>query len=141
MKIIDAHIHYNPEEPYFQDIAEAAGYENTEAGLHRAFQEAGVVHGIVMGNRSLYPEDHRYPSGCSYCLGLDGRLQSRIYTKNLGDRTEERTAFEVSMMNLLPLEALRRTGERPDPPRGTPQDGCEIPASCPPQGSGVAKLL
>ena len=74
-------------------------------------------------------------------LGLDGRLQSRIYTKNLGDRTEERTAFEVSMMNLLPLEALRRTGERPDPPRGTPQDGCEIPASCPPQGSGVAKLL
>lgn len=40
-------------------------------------------------------------------LGLDGRLQSRTYTKNLGDRAEERTAFEVSVMNLLPLEELR----------------------------------
>ena len=37
-------------------------------------------------------------------LALDGRLQSRTYTKNLGDRTEERTAFEVSVMNLLPPE-------------------------------------
>ena len=39
-------------------------------------------------------------------LGLDGRLQSRTYTKNLGDHTEERTAFEVSIMNLLPREEL-----------------------------------
>lgn len=35
-------------------------------------------------------------------LRLRGRLQSRVYTKNLGDTTEERTAFEVSVMNLLP---------------------------------------
>ena len=35
-------------------------------------------------------------------LGLEGRLQSRVYTKNLGDRCEERTAYEVSVMNLLP---------------------------------------
>ena len=39
-------------------------------------------------------------------LALDGRLQSRTYTKNLGDRTEERTAFEVSVMNLLPPERV-----------------------------------
>ena len=39
-------------------------------------------------------------------LALDGRLQSRTYTKNLGDRTEERTAFEVSVMNLLPPEGV-----------------------------------
>ena len=37
-------------------------------------------------------------------LALDGRLQSRTSTKNPGDRTEERTAFEVSVMNLLPPE-------------------------------------
>ena len=43
-------------------------------------------------------------------LGLDGRLQSRTYTKNLGDHTEERTAFEVSVMNLLPQEEERCTG-------------------------------
>ena len=46
-------------------------------------------------------------------LGLDGRLQSRTYTKNLGDRVEERTAFEVSIMNLLPLEEVRLGRELP----------------------------
>ena len=46
-------------------------------------------------------------------LGLDGRLQSRTYTKNLGDRVEERTAFEVSIMNLLPLEEVRLGRETP----------------------------
>lgn len=34
-------------------------------------------------------------------LELEGRLQSRTYTKVLGDHTEERTAFEVSVMTLL----------------------------------------
>ena len=37
-------------------------------------------------------------------LHLLGRLQSRVYNKNLGDHTEERTAFEVSIMSLLPEE-------------------------------------
>ena len=46
-------------------------------------------------------------------LGLDGRLQSRTYTKNLGDRVEERTAFEASIMNLLPLEEVRLGRETP----------------------------
>ena len=32
---------------------------------------------------------------------LTGRLQSRVYTKALEDRVEERTAFEVSVMSLL----------------------------------------
>ena len=31
---------------------------------------------------------------------LRGRLQSRVYTKVLDGRTEERTAFEVSVMRL-----------------------------------------
>ena len=46
-------------------------------------------------------------------LGLDGHLQSRTYTKNLGDHVEERTAFEVSIMNLLPLEEVRAGREIP----------------------------
>lgn len=33
-------------------------------------------------------------------IALEGRLQSRTYTKNVEDRTEERTAFEVSVMTM-----------------------------------------
>ena len=33
-------------------------------------------------------------------LALEGRLQSRVYTKEVDGRTEERTAFEVSVMSL-----------------------------------------
>ena len=42
-------------------------------------------------------------------LRLDGRLQSRAYTKNMGDHVEERTAYEVSIMNLRPLEETAQT--------------------------------
>ncbi len=47
-------------------------------------------------------------------LHLRGRLQSRTYTKNLGDTAEERTAFEVSVMSLLEDEepgGLLESGE------------------------------
>ena len=37
-------------------------------------------------------------------LRLEGRLQSRRYRKVTPDGEEERTAFEVSVMNLLPEE-------------------------------------
>lgn len=37
-------------------------------------------------------------------LGLEGRLQSRVYRKTLGEITQERTAFEVSITSLLPPE-------------------------------------
>ena len=33
-------------------------------------------------------------------LRLEGRLQSRVYTKQLGDRSEKRVAFECSAMSL-----------------------------------------
>jgi len=33
-------------------------------------------------------------------IRLEGRLQSRTYTKNTGERVEERTAFEVSVMTM-----------------------------------------
>jgi primosomal replication protein N len=34
------------------------------------------------------------------CVSLDGRVQSRIYTKSTDGETEERTAYEVSVMRL-----------------------------------------
>lgn len=37
-------------------------------------------------------------------LRLDGRLQSRVYTKQLGNRSEERVAFECSAMSLADAE-------------------------------------
>ena len=38
-------------------------------------------------------------------LRLDGRLQSRVYTKQLEDRSEERVAFECSAMSLTEIGA------------------------------------
>ena len=46
-------------------------------------------------------------------LRLTGRLQSRTYTKVSGDRSEERVAFEVSIMSLaaeVPTEKEEHTG-------------------------------
>jgi single-stranded DNA-binding protein len=37
-------------------------------------------------------------------LALEGRLQSRIYTKDVDGRPQERTAFEVSVMSLADAE-------------------------------------
>ena len=37
-------------------------------------------------------------------LWLNGRLQSRTYLKNLGEVTQERTAFEISISSLEPVE-------------------------------------
>lgn len=38
-------------------------------------------------------------------LSLEGRLQSRIYTKEVDGQLQERTAFEVSIMSLFDLES------------------------------------
>ena len=46
------------------------------------------------------------PVGSRLCL--EGRMQSRIYRKMCGDMAEERTAFEVSVMRLLPLETWEK---------------------------------
>ena len=59
MKIIDAHLHFWPEEDGFTNLALAAGHENNAEHLEKAYEELGIVCGIVMGNRSVDPEDHR----------------------------------------------------------------------------------
>lgn len=89
MKIIDAHIHFTMNHPHFNQIAVEAGYENTEEGLRKNFADAGVCRGIVMGNRSLYPEDHEYPDFLNYCIGLDGSTLSEMNPKEAIALVEE----------------------------------------------------
>lgn len=43
-------------------------------------------------------------------LRLNGRLQSRVYTKTVEERLEERTAFEVSVMSMGPWEEACAAG-------------------------------
>ena len=46
--------------------------------------------------------------GVGDMVRLEGRLQSRTYTKRLGDAEEERTAFEVSVMTMEPQDVPER---------------------------------
>lgn len=48
-------------------------------------------------------------------LRLEGRLQSRTYLKTIGERTQERTAFEVSVSALEPLNEDEEDAEEADP--------------------------
>lgn len=70
MRIIDAHIHFC-QEPYFDEIAELAGHQNTGPHLKEQFASHSIAHGVVMGNRGLELREHHYPEYLSYCVGLD----------------------------------------------------------------------
>lgn len=74
MKIIDAHLHFCPEYPHFDELARAAGHENTAKHLKKEYERLGIVMGIVMGNRGLSLEEHQYPDFLRYCIGLDGKI-------------------------------------------------------------------
>lgn len=96
MKIIDAHLHLFPEtESRFEEMAMAVGHHNSTAHLRQIYGELHIVHGVVMGNRSLDPADHHYPADLfHYCVGLDSSLlgaDGRAIPR-LGDRIEEHLA-------------------------------------------------
>jgi len=76
MKIIDAHLHLFPTtEPWGETVAQSVGHHNSIDHLRQAYRECGMVHGVVMGNRSLDVEYHNYPSDMfHYCIGLDRTL-------------------------------------------------------------------
>lgn len=80
MKIIDAHLHLFPEnEPQFEEMAQSVGHHNSAAHLRQAYRDLGIVHGVVMGNRSLRAADHDYPADLfHYCVGLDSALSGRV---------------------------------------------------------------
>jgi len=71
MKIIDAHLHFVPGEEHFDQIAIAAGHQNTVEHIREEYKKLGIVCGIVMGNRKLEPESHQYPEFMRYCIGID----------------------------------------------------------------------
>ena len=60
LRVIDSHFHFC-DYVGFNQIALAAGYTNTEECLHKAFQDNNIVHGVVMGNKTLDPAGHHYP--------------------------------------------------------------------------------
>ncbi|MBQ1351583.1 MAG: single-stranded DNA-binding protein [Oscillospiraceae bacterium] len=74
--------------------------------VNRRYGRADYLPCIAWGR--LAKEIAVLPVGSRLCL--DGRLQSRTYRKMIGEYAEERTAFEVSVMRLCPLE---RDGSKP----------------------------
>ena len=76
MKIIDAHMHLFPaEDPSVQERAQSVGHDNSIQHLREAYKPLGIVHSVVMGNRSLEAEYHDYPEDLfHYCVGLDSSL-------------------------------------------------------------------
>ena len=92
MKIIDAHLHLFPPSPRTDKLARKVGHENSAEHLRRVYGELGVVHGVVMGNRSLETECHDYPRDLfHYCVGLDSALleEGKRRIADLPDRMEE----------------------------------------------------
>ena len=73
MKIIDAHLHFATD-AYFDEIAKAAGHENSEEHLLEQYRMRGMVHGIVMGNLPVEETKPVYPPFLSYCVGLDSQV-------------------------------------------------------------------
>ncbi len=90
MKLIDAHVHFCRDE-YFDRIAVAAGHENNTLHLQEEYARRDIVHGVVMGNRSLSLIEHEYPDFLSYCIGLESssfsetdlNLQADLVEKHL----------------------------------------------------------
>ena len=88
MKIIDAHLHLFPTaDPRTEENAQKVGHHNSIEHLRRVYGRLDIVHGVVMGNRSLAVEDHQYPADLfHYCVGLDSSLSAPL--PDLADRVE-----------------------------------------------------
>ena len=80
-KIIDAHLHF-AKESYFDEIAIRAKHENSATHLESCYKNLNIVHGIVMGNRTLNVVDHIYPKFLSYCIGLDNWVMNKSNFKD-----------------------------------------------------------
>ncbi|MGI6095722.1 MAG: amidohydrolase family protein [Lachnospiraceae bacterium] len=68
MRIIDAHLHLH-DNANFNQLAINVGHENTQEHLRDYFKKENIVHGIVMGNEGLNPQE--FPDFLSYCVGID----------------------------------------------------------------------
>lgn len=91
MKIIDAHLHLFPSEPRTDAMARSVGHENSVEHLRSAYGALDMVHGVVMGNRSLELDYHSYPGDLfHYCIGLDSSLMEggKALIPDLADQVE-----------------------------------------------------
>ena len=92
MKIIDAHLHLFPPSPGTDAMAEGVGHKNSVEHLRQVYGTLGMVHGVIMGNRSLETDYHNYPADLfHYCVGLDSALmgQGKTPIPDLAEKVEE----------------------------------------------------
>ena len=93
MKIIDAHLHLFPtDEDWAEQSAQRVGHHNSIDHLRQEYARLGMVHGVVMGNRSLEVSYHDYPGDLfHYCVGLDRSLlqNGKDPVPDLAERVEE----------------------------------------------------
>ena len=93
MKIIDAHLHLFPtDEDWAEQSAQRVGHHNSLDHLRQEYARLNMVHGVVMGNRSLEVSYHDYPGDMfHYCVGLDRSLLGKGSepVADLPDRVEE----------------------------------------------------
>ena len=91
MKIIDAHLHLFPGD-HGEELAQRVGHHSSAEHLREVYRELDMVHGVIMGNRSLRPEDHDYPADLlHYCVGLDSSLlgEGERPIADMAERVEE----------------------------------------------------
>ena len=95
MKIIDAHLHLFPAgEEKAEALARAAGHCNSIDHLRQVYGELEIVHGVVMGNRSLEVAYHQYPADLfHYCVGLDAPCWSRGNSRSLTWQSGSRSTY------------------------------------------------
>ena len=92
LRIIDAHLHLFPPDERTNAMAQGVGHINSVDHLRQVYGELEMVHGVVMGNRSLDPAYHDYPADLfHYCIGLDSSLLEggKRLIPDLADRVEE----------------------------------------------------
>lgn len=93
MKIIDAHLHLFPTDAaWAEQSAQRVGHHNSIAHLREVYGPLHMVHGVVMGNRSLDTDYHNYPADLfHYCVGLDRSLmrEDEQPIPDLPERVEE----------------------------------------------------
>ncbi|MDR1569962.1 MAG: amidohydrolase [Oscillospiraceae bacterium] len=83
-RIIDAHLHFQPKNAHFDAIALTAGHENTSAHIAAIYAQLGIECGVVMGNRELTTEPHKYPHTLRYCVGVHQRaLESATHQASI----------------------------------------------------------
>ena len=121
MKIIDAHLHIFPSEPGTDAMARGVGHENSVEHLRQVYGELEIVHGVVMGNRSLETGFHNYPRDLfHYCVGLD----SHVLLEHLGqDRAvqlvEEGIGYAITIEGAVNENSSQSLCFRPFHPRLT----------------------